>query len=203
MRRCWLNCSVAALTLLAALALFRGQTLGQEGANLLPDPSIEEVQPKNQYGIPYGKWRGWVFEGPCEFRNAKLARRGETCAEIIGAPDGKIRLFSPAVTVGPGRYRFTCYIRGLDIGRYAQGASADVNFADGRYYALKKTGTFGWTRLEIIKDVPARQEIAFRIGLWAPGRLWVDDAELVRVPEDIPLTQGPVLGPESPIHPPG
>src|SRR3712207_4927036 len=127
MRRCWLNCSMAALALLTALALFRGPIPEQQGANLLPDPSIEEQQSKNQYGIPYGKWNGWVFEGPCEFRKAKLARSGQTCAEIIGAPGGKIRLFSPAVTVEPGRYRLTCYIRGLDIGRREEGSSEDVN----------------------------------------------------------------------------
>ncbi len=172
--------------------------------NLLPDPSIEETQPRNQFGIPFAKWAGWIFEGAVEFRNGKIARTGDTCAEMIGALGGKIRLYSPPVTVDPGRYRFSCYIRGLDIGVHAWGLSEDVSFVDDQYYPLKKTGTFGWTRVEIVKDVSARQEVVARIGLWATGRLWVDDAELARVPADTPLTNGPVVGEEEkPLAPPG
>jgi len=176
----------------------------QAGGNLLPDPSIEETRQKSQFGVPYTTWGGWIFEGAPEFRNGKVARTGQTCAEIIGAQGGKIRLYTPTITVDPGRYRFSCYIRGLDIGTHAWGLSEDFSFADDQYYSVKKTGTFGWTRVEIVKDVPARQEVVARIGLWAPGRLWVDDAELVRVADDTPLTDGPVLGEEEKaISPPG
>jgi len=186
-------------------SLLAGQGLcAQTAGNLLPDPSIEAVQPKNRFGIPFAQWGGWIYEGSPEFRNGKVARTGDTCAEMAGAQGGKIRLASPSVTVEPGRYRFACYIRGLDIGTHVWNLSEDVNFADEKYYPLKKTGTFGWTRLEIVKDVPAKQEVVGRIGLWAPGRLWVDDAELVRVPDNTPLTDGPVIGPEEkPIAPPG
>ncbi len=176
----------------------------QPGPNLLPDPSIEEAQPKNQFGVPYAQWGGWIFEGACEFRNGKLARTGETCAEMVGAHGGKIRVYTPAVTVEPGRYRFSCYIRGLDVGSHAWGLSEDFNFADDQYHPLKHTGTFGWTRLEMVKEVAERQEVVARIGLWAPGRLWVDDAGLVRVADDAPLTPEPVLGEEEePVSPPG
>jgi len=187
--------------LVAALAAPAG---AQAAANLMPDPSIEAVQQENQFGVPFAMWGGWIFEGSPGFRNGKVARTGSTCAEIIGAQGGKIRLYSPTITVEPGRYRFACYIRGLDIGVHTWGLSEDFSFADDQYYPLKKTGTFGWTRLEIVKDVPAKQEIVARIGLWAPGRLWVDDAELVRVGDDVPLTEAPVLGEEEkPIAPPG
>ena len=107
-----------------------------------------------------------------------------------------MRLSSPAVTVTPGRYRFACYARGLDVGSGIYGFSEDVNFADDAYVSLKKSGTFGWTRLEIVKDVPKTQEIFFRIGLWGSGRLWVDDAKLERVSADVALTNGPVWGRE-------
>ena len=191
---------VAVLTLLAGAAGLPAQP----AANLLPDASIEETRPKNQFGVPYARWNGWIFEGACEFRNARLARTGKTCAEIVGAQAGKIRLYTPAVALEPGRYRFSCYIRGLDVGVHAWGLSEDVNFADDIYHPLKKSGTFGWTRLEIVKDVPAKKDVCFRIGLFAPGRLWVDDAELVQVPADTPLTNGPVIGQEeAPIAPPG
>lgn len=188
----------------AILLLLCGGALAQPRENLLADPSVEEIQPKNQFGVPYAKWGGWVFEGACEMRNGKIARTGDTCAELVGAQGGKLRVYTAPVILEPGRYRFSCYIRGLDIGSHAWGLSEDVNFVDETYHALQKAGTFGWTRLEIVKDVPEQGEVVARIGLWAPGRLWVDDAELVRVPDDTELTDGPVLGPEeAPIEPPG
>lgn len=192
-----LPCALAALLLL-------GPALAQPDANLLPDPSIEGRQEKNQFGVPFAPWGGYIFEGAPEFRNAKIARTGETCAEIVGAQGGKIRLYTPPVTLPPGRYRFSFYIRGLDIGTHVWGLSEDVNFADDQYYPLKKTGTFGWTRVEMVKDVTVEQEVQGRIGLWAPGRLWVDDAAIERVAPDTPLTDGPVLGEEEqPVAPPG
>ena len=198
----------ATLALIGAALLVRlsagGNLWGQPADNLLPDPSIEGTRTPNQFGVPYTAWGGWIFEGACKFRNGKVARSGKTCAEIVGAQAGKIRLYTPTVTVEPGRYRFSCYVRGLDIGTHVWGLSEDVSFADDQYYPLKKTGTFGWTRLDIVKDVPKKQEVVARIGLWAPGRLWVDDGELVRVPDDTPLTDGPVLAAEeAPIAPPG
>lgn len=196
--------AIAVIIGLIALATTPGYLWAQAAGNLLPDPSIEQTQPKNQFGIPYAKWGGWIFEGACEFRNGKVARTGNTSAEMIGAQGGKIRLATPPITVDPGRYRFTCYIRGLDIGTHAWGLSEDVNFADDQYQPLKKTGTFGWTKLEVVKDVPARKEITGHIGLWAPGRLWVDDGAIERVPDTTPLTKEPVLGAEEkPIEPPG
>lgn len=198
-----------------SLALTAGSVPAQPGGNaqpipappvnnLLPDPSIELTQPKNQFGNPYAKWGSWVYEGACEFRNGKVAHSGQTSAELVGAQGGKMRLTSPAVTVEPGRYRFSCYIRGLDVGVHAWGMSEDVNFADDQYYSLKKTGNFGWTYLQIVKDVPAKKGIVGRIGLLATGRLWVDDAALERVPATTPLTAGPILGTEEkPLAPPG
>lgn len=200
MRHFRLNHTFILYTLLALTSVLPAQ----QAANLLPDPSIEATQTKNQFGVPFAKWNGWIFEGACEFRNGKVARSGQTSAEIVGAQNGKMRLYSPTVTVEPGRYRFSCYIRGLDVGVHAWGLSEDMLFADEQYHPLKKSGTFGWTRLDIVKDVPKKQEVVFRIGLFAPGRLWVDDAELVRVADTTPLTNGPVLGAEEkPIAPPG
>lgn len=189
-----------ALIRLLAFSLLCFPALAQ---NLLPDASCEERQPKNQFGVPYVKWSGWVFEGSPEFRNASVARTGETCAEIVGVQGGKIRLDTPAITVAPGRYRFSCYIRGLDVGKHAWNVSEDFSFADDKYYSLQKMGTFGWTKLEMVKDVPKKQEIVARIGLWVPGRLWVDDAEIVKVGPEVPVTEAPVLGDEEkPIAPP-
>src|SRR5438067_308148 len=96
----------AAIFLIAPLLLQTHPS--QSSSNLLPDPSIEQARPKNQFGIPFEKWSGWIFEGACEFRNGKVARTGASSAEMIGAQGGKVRLYSPAVTVEPGRYRLSC-----------------------------------------------------------------------------------------------
>ncbi len=191
-------------SLMLAVCLLPACAPAQDGPNLLPDPSIEETQQKNQFGNPFAQWGGWIFDGACEFRNGKVARTGDTCAELVGAQGGKIRFYTNGVTVQPGKYRFSCYIRGLDIGKHAWGLSGDVNFADDEYHRLEKTGTFGWTRLDIVKEVTEEKEIFGRVGLWAPGRIWVDDAELVKVADGTPLTDGFVLGEEeAPIEPPG
>ena len=198
MKSGWLGMSLALVTALLAI---QGSARSQQ--NLLPDASIEETQSPNQFGVPYRKWSGWLFEGAGAFRVGKVAHEGKTSAEMDGSPGVKMRLSSPAVTVTPGRYRFACYARGLDVGIGIYGFSEDVNFADDAYVSLKKAGTFGWTRLEIVKDVPKTQEVVFRIGLWGSGRLWVDDARLERVAADTPLTNGPVWGrEEKPIAPP-
>src|ERR1044072_7514003 len=110
------------LALSAALAL---HAHAQSGANLLPDASIEETQAPNQFGIPYRRWSGWLFEGAGTFRNGKVSHAGATSAALRGTPGVKMRLYSPAVVVGPGRYRFSCWIRGLDVGTHAWGLSED------------------------------------------------------------------------------
>lgn len=184
---------------LLALAL----SLGQATPNLCPDPSVENVGAPNQFGLPYKQWGGWKFEGVCEFRVGQVARTGEHSAELVGGQGAKIRLYSPKVTVDPGRYRFSCYLRGLDVGEHPWRLSQDFCFADDKYYQGHLKGTFGWTKMEIVKDVPTRKEIYCAIGLWAPGRLWVDDAELVKVGTDVPLTAEPVFGQEeAPLAPP-
>jgi hypothetical protein len=187
-----------------AVALLLAPLSAQTGPNLLPDPSIEQIQPPNQFGIPFKLWGGWKFEGDCAFRVGEVARTGEHSAELVGGQGCKLRLYSPKVTVEPGRYRFACYLRGLDIGEHPWRLSEDFNFADDKYYQGHLKGTFGWTRMAIVKDVPQRQAVSCAIGLWAPGRLWVDDAELVKVGNDVPLTDGVVFDKEeAPIAPPG
>ncbi|MEI6503332.1 MAG: hypothetical protein WCP21_20155, partial [Armatimonadota bacterium] len=58
--------------------------------------------------------------------------------------------------------------------------------------------------MTLVRDVPQKKEIVARIGLWAPGRLWVDDAEIVPVGNDVPVTDQPEVGQEeAPIAPPG
>ena len=114
------NTRLAAVMVVLLVVAVGGALHAQPGPNLLPDPSIEQTRQKNQFGIPYAVWGGYIFEGSPELRNARIARTGETCAEIVGAQGGKVRVYSPSVQVEPGRYRFSCYVRGLDIGDEAK-----------------------------------------------------------------------------------
>lgn len=166
--------------------------------NLLPDPSIEEIRPKNQFGIPYSKWSGWIFEGIAEFRNGKIARSGNTCAEILNGHNSKIRLYTPKVKLSPGKYRFSFYVRGIDVQKRL-GTSMDLNFIDNIYYKIPLEGDFDWTKVEIIKEVKNEGEYEGRIGMIGSGRIWIDDAEIVKVNDETPLTAEPVVDVPKPL----
>jgi len=73
------------------------------GQNLLPDPSCEEIQPPNQFGVPFVTWNGWKFEGACELRAGRLAHSGLHSAELVGGQGAKLRVYPPAVTVRRAR----------------------------------------------------------------------------------------------------
>lgn len=176
------------------------------GQNLLPDPSCEAVQAPNQFGIPFARWNGWKFEGDCQVRAGKIARTGFHSAELVGGQGAKVRVYPPAVTVPPGKYRFTCWLRGLDLTGGAYRFTHDVAFADDSKYAtLTLPGSWAWRQLTWVKDIKGDGpvEIVARIGHWGPGRTWVDDAAIERVPDDTPVTDTPMLGPEEPLSPPG
>ena len=63
--------------------------------NLLPDPSIEAIQPPNQFGVPFAQWSGWKFEGDCKFDVGRVVHDGAHSAVLLGGNGAKIRLFTP------------------------------------------------------------------------------------------------------------
>ncbi|MGB9677631.1 MAG: hypothetical protein ACPLZ9_03345, partial [Candidatus Ratteibacteria bacterium] len=165
---------------------------------MLPDPSIEEIRPKNQFGIPYGKWGGWIFEGIAEFRNGKIARTGKTCAEILNGFNSKIRLYTPKVHLSPGVYKFSFFVRGIDVQK-KWGTSIDLNFIDDVYHKVPLEGDFDWTKVEIIKKVTEEKDYQGRIGLIGPGRIWIDDAEIIKLSDNTPITPEPLIEQKKPI----
>ncbi len=190
--------------LLLSLLVLAGSGAVRAQTNLLPDPSIEQVGQPNQFGVPYKLWSGWLFEGAGAFKVGHIAHSGTTSAELDGSPGVKMRVSSPTVSLEPGRYRFTCWIRGLDVGVHAWGMSEDITFADEQYLPIKKSGTFGWTQVSLVKELAAKRDVNFRLGLMAAGRLWLDDAKLERVDASVPVTAAPLFGKEeAPIAPPG
>lgn len=175
-----------------------------EAQNLVADPSFEETQQPNQFGWVFKKWGGWKYEGECEFRVGKIAHSGKTSCLLFGGSQPKIRVTQTQKALPPGRYKITAYLRGLDIGEGTWRATTEFAF-DGKYFQLKKNGTFGWTPLTYVVEVKEGKEVnGPSFGLTAPGYFWIDDVAMVRVPADVPLTPQPVLGEEEkPIQPPG
>ena len=189
---------VSSLVLVFGLAL----ACRAQEKNLLADPSFELTKSKDQFGFVFAKWGGWKYEGDCDFRVGDVAHSGQHSCLLFGGAAPKIRV-SQGVDVQPGRYRVTAYLRGLDIGTGIWNATTELMFND-NYMQLKKNGTFGWTKVTYVADVPQAKKVAVSFGLMAPGYFWIDDAALVKVGKDVPLTAQPVLErEEAPIAPPG
>lgn len=169
-------------------------------ANLLADPSFETPGDKDQFGHVFPKWGGWKYEGECEFRVGHVAHTGKTSCLLFGVSAPKIRI-AQDVEVGPGRYQITAWLRGLDL----SGTSATTEFMfDGKYMDLKKSGTFGWTKLTYVADVAEKKKASVSFGSWSPGYFWIDDVSLTKVAASVPVTDKPVLGTdEAPIKPAG
>jgi hypothetical protein len=171
--------------------------------NLLADPSFESPGDPDRWGRVFPAWGGWIHEGTCRFAVGEVARSGRTSALLVGVADAKMRLIAPERELDPGRYRITAWLRGLDIGKGAWDIATDFMFDD-RYLRLDRAGTFGWTQLTYVADIDRRRKVAGpAFGLRATGRLWIDDAVLERVGDEVATTPAPLLGAEiAPIAPP-
>ncbi len=171
-------------------------------SNLIDDPSFEITQKPDQFGFVFAKWSGWNYEGDCKFEVGQVARTGNASGMLSCASPGKIRI-AQTHDLTPGRYAITAYIRGMEIGIGSYNNDTEFMF-NGKYFPLKKNGTFGWTRLTYVADLPEPAKTGPSFGLWGPGLLWIDDVAMERVGGDVPLTPAPELGnEEAPIAPPG
>lgn len=169
--------------------------------NLIEDPSFELTKEKDRWGLVFQKWGGWKYEGECEFRIGLVARTGKHSCLLFGGAAPKIRVRQEH-ELEPGRYQITAYIRGLDIGAGIWNMTTEFMFND-KYIQLGKNGTFGWTKLTYVGEVKEKKKVAVSFGLMAPGYFWIDDVSLVKVGDDVPLTEKPILGEEErPIAPP-
>ncbi len=187
---------------LAVWALPAGGARAGEEKNIIEDPSFELTKEKDRWGFVFQKWAGWKYEGECEFRVGTIARTGQHSFLFFGGAAPKIRN-RQEVELEPGRYQVTAYLRGLDIGLGTWNMTTELMFND-KYIQLAKNGTFGWTKLTYVAEVKEKKKVAVSFGLMAPGYFWIDDVSLVKVGENVPLTEKPVLGEEEkPIAPPG
>ena len=175
---------------------------GAQQRNLVDDPSFEIPKEKDRFGLVFARWGGWKYEGDCDFAVGRVARSGKHSCLLVGGTGAKIRVVQ-LVDLDPGRYKITAYLRGLDIGTGTWNATTEFMF-DGKYVQLKKNGTFGWTRLTYVGQITEKKKAGPSFGLMAPGYFWIDDVSMVKVGNDVPLSDSPVLGEEeSPIAPPG
>lgn len=172
--------------------------------NLVLDPSFEAPKERDRWGHVFTHWGGWIYEGECSFRVSSLARTGKHSLLIVGGNNPKIRAWPAKLSLAPGRYRVTAYLRGLDIATGPYGQSTEFMFA-GNYLPLNKAGTFGWSKLTYVGEVKQRSEVPHPgFGLMAPGLLWVDDVSVEKVDDDTALTPRPRLdAEEQAIEPPG
>ena len=188
--------------LLAALAL--GWASQAVAENLFTDPSFDKSIPRNQFGHVFAEWPGWLFDGPVRFEVGQVARTGKTSMEIVGAVGGKIRMYSKEIPLAAGRYRLTLHLRALDLGVAQRGNNLDLSVDQAKYVGMKKNGTFGWTPMTYVFDAPDGFKFKMAFGLWGDGYLWVDDASLEKVADDVAPTAAPVFGAEeAPIAMPG
>jgi hypothetical protein len=181
---------------LAASLLGTTADLACAQKNFVADPSFEESIAKDRFGHVFARWSGWTYEGECEFRVSDLAHTGTHSLLIAGGNQPKIRAWPDKLTLPPGRYRVTAYLRGLDIGTGLWNQTTEFMFA-GQYMPLHKNGTFGWSKLTYVGEVKDKAATSCpSFGLMAPGYLWVDDVSVEAVGADVPLTPRPEIGPE-------
>jgi hypothetical protein len=189
---------------LALYVLLCAAESARAGENLVADPSFEEPMAKDRFGHVFAKWSGWIYEGGCEFRVSRLAHSGKHSLLMVGSGQPKIRAWPGKLVLAPGRYRVTAYLRGLDIGAGLYNQTTEFQFA-GKYMSLRKSGTFGWSKLTYVgevKDKGAYSHPSF--GLMAPGYLWVDDVSVEKVGNDVTLTPLPTIAAEeNAVAPPG
>lgn len=173
--------------------------------NLFRNPSFEETQEPNQFGQVFKEWQGWVYDKPARLAMGTIARTGKHSYELIADQGGKVRLQSQKMRLEPGRYRVQAYIRGLGIGpgQWKRPLDFSVGF-DGKFPILNKTGTFGWTPVTYVFQLKHPiDNFQLLIGLLGGGWLWIDDASLEKVGENVALTAEPVIGrEEQPVSPP-
>ena len=193
--------SFRAVSVAMAVVVSGCRVSGNEPSQLLADPSFEITKEKDKFGLVFARWGGWKYEGECDFRVGQVARTGKYSCLLKGGVGAKIRV-NQNVTLEPGKYRVTAYLRGLDIGTGNFGATTEFMF-NGKYHQLHKNGTFGWTKLTFVGEIEAKKEAGPSFGMMAPGYLWIDDVSLEKVGAEIPVDEKPVFDhEETPIAPP-
>ncbi len=162
--------------------------------NIIKDGSFEKVKSKDKYGRVFSEWNGWIYKKTAFFKASQIATKGKYSCLMRADETGKIRITSPKLEMSPGRYKVTFDVRGLDIAPHRWKRPIDFSMGfDDKYFRLNKTGSFDWTQITYVFDIPAnlKADPKFFLGLLGTGWLWVDNINLVKVSRSTPLTDEP------------
>lgn len=166
--------------------------------NILVDGGFESAFPggPDQHGNPFNDWGGWKWEGNCErLADFNIKHSGKSSALYIGH-DACMIANIQKLELTPGSYKLTGYARaaGLNGGKFGQGMNIALEgqALGEKPYGLPM-GTYGWTKFEIVWNVPAAETANLYTYMYGIGRFWLDDLSLVKLaaPEKEGLTVAP------------
>jgi len=160
---------------------------------------------------------GWSVAGSApkdyEFsRDGTTAASGKFSASITAKPGasktgfGTLMQTIDAENYRGARWRLSGYLKTRDAARAqmwmrVDGPDRKIESFD-NMDSRPVTGTTGWTRYEIVLDVPSDSvDIAFGFFLAQDGTVWGDDFKLEKVEPTVPVTSaGPPDRPKSPLN---
>jgi len=162
-------------------------------------------------GIP----AGWIIAGSAPtdyefFRDGTTAVSGQFSASIDAKPGangfGTLMQMIDADNYRGGRWKLTGYLKTNDATRAqmfmrVDGPDRKVASFD-NMDTRPVTGTSGWTRYEIVLDVPADSvDIAFGFLLAQGGTVWGDNFSLEKVDPTVPVTSTTISASSRPKEP--
>jgi hypothetical protein len=158
---------------------------------------------------------GWIIAGsdPKDYefsRDGTTAASGKFCASIdakFGANGfGTLMQTIDAENYRGGRWKLIGYLKTEDASRAqmwmrVEGPDRKVLSSD-NMDSRPVTGTNGWTRYEIVLDVPADSaDIAFGFSLAQRGTVWGDNFSLEKVDSTVPVTSKTTAASSRPKEP--
>jgi hypothetical protein len=197
MTRAALRGALACIALIAGSAFGQGARVSAEPTRIaLTNPGFESLAP-GMLGNPQG-WFSIQHAGDLSYTfrlDATQAHGGARSVRVdnVGPePFGAIYQQVEAIAQRGRRVRFSAWLRTEDArGSFTGGGAvlmlqAMQSGAPLAWNHMKESpvgGTTAWTRYAIELDVPAAAD-RLEVGamLHGPGRLWLDDAELVMLP---------------------
>jgi hypothetical protein len=174
---------------LAAILLFSSTVIAEDRrtdpGNLLRDPGFESVQEPDQYGNPFTDWGGWKWEGNGERRaDARVKHTGKISGLLVGKGVCKIA-FQQNVSVEPGWYRLSGFVRAIGLKRGTWDRTAVFAFEPPVARSIDSAlpeGSYGWRRFERkVRFDRAYPKVGFYVYLFGPGLVWLDDLVFERV----------------------
>lgn len=167
--------SAALLILMIAMAW--PVAAADQGQQLLPNPSFEEVKD----GKPVG-WRPATYQREASFGMDKIARTGSWSLKI-SSDKGADASWSTQVKVLPfARYRFSGWVKTEDIrSQGGKGVLFNVHGLE-KFQTRALSGSNDWTRLEMIIETELNDALQINclFGGWGKvtGKAWFDDLSL-------------------------